>query len=143
MADYDNTAPVPLPLRHEPWPPVKVTLIGASDPASVQDGSTVDGVVLNRDELFLCGGSRAEAGIYKVSSSFSTRSSEANSAGQFITGRTVRVEGGSNAGTYRLTTTGPITLGTTPITFEKISTAAATLAAAVTHSNTPPGTLTL
>lgn len=87
------------------------------------NGQTVDGIVLATGDRILIKDQTngAENGIYTVNASGApTRAADANTAAHMVAGLKIYVrEGTVNAkGTWRLTTTGTITLGTTPLTFE-------------------------
>jgi len=82
---------------------------------------TVDGVALAAGDRVLVKNQTAgsENGIYVVGSAGWRRASDADSAGKLAAGVFVHVkEGSANAGTgWILTTSGPIELGVTPLTF--------------------------
>lgn len=146
MADFDNTPAEPVAFVHEPWAEVRAALTaGGTDPTTIKDGDTLDGVELETGDRFVCVGARADAGIYTVGALSSARSSDANSAVEFAFGRTVRVAEGSsdNRGTWRFMTEGAVNLGVTVLTISKVSAIAASLAAATAFDNNPPGTLTV
>jgi hypothetical protein len=87
------------------------------------NGQTVDGIVLSTGDRILIKDqtSGAENGIYIVNASGApSRAIDANTAAHMGPGLMVYVrEGAVNGkGTWKLTTTGTITLGTTPLTFE-------------------------
>jgi hypothetical protein len=87
------------------------------------NGQTVDGIVLSTGDRILIKDqtSGAENGIYIVNASGApSRAIDANTAAHMVPGLMVYVrEGAVNGkGTWKLTTTGTITLGTTPLTFE-------------------------
>lgn len=122
---------------------VKLLVSGARDPKdacravattsiSLPPGGTsltVDGLTMaNGDRLLLAGqGTASQNGIYVVSGVGSsvvlTRSTDADTSAEVTYGMScLIVEGTANAGaTYMLTTPDPITLGTTSLTFVKIS----------------------
>ena len=146
MADFDNTPAAPVGFVHESWAPVRVALTnGGTDPTTIQDGDTLDGVQLSPTDRFVCVGERPDAGIYVVGHTSSQRATDANVAAQFVFGRTVRVTEGSaaNIGTWRFQTEGAVNLRVTALTFSMVQALPATLAAAAPFSNTPPGTITL
>jgi hypothetical protein len=87
------------------------------------NGQTIDGIVLTTGDRILIKDQTngADNGIYTINASGApTRATDANSANHMVAGLMVYVrEGTINAkGTWKLTTTGAITLGTTPLTFE-------------------------
>lgn len=87
------------------------------------NGQTVDGVVLATGDRILIKDQTngAENGIYIVNASGApTRATDANSSAHMVPGLMVYVREGTinGKGTWKLTTTGTITLGTTPLTFE-------------------------
>lgn len=87
------------------------------------NGQTVDGIVLATGDRILIKNqaSGTENGIYVVNASGApTRAVDANSSIHMVAGLMIYVrEGTVNAkGTWKLTTTAVITLGTTPLTFE-------------------------
>jgi hypothetical protein len=87
------------------------------------NGQTIDGVVLATGDRILIKDQTngAENGIYAVNASGApTRAIDANTDALMVTGLMAYVrEGTVNAkGTWKLTTTGAITLGTTPLAFE-------------------------
>lgn len=146
MFDFDDTPAVPVALVHEPWAPVRVALTaGGTDPASIKDGDLLDGVQLAQGDRLVCVGTRPDAGIYTVGSVDSVRSTDANAAAAFKSGRTVRVIEGSvsNIGTWRLLVEGPVNLGVTDLTISSVVATATDLPAAAAFDNTPPGTLAL
>jgi hypothetical protein len=92
------------------------------------NGQTVDGIVLATGDRILLKDQTAgaENGIYIVNASGApTRAVDANTAAHMVAGLVVYVrEGTTNAkGTWKLTTTGAIILGTTALTFENEVTA--------------------
>ncbi len=104
-------------------------------------GQTVDGVVLTIGDRILLKDQTngAENGIYTVNlSGAPTRAVDANTAAHMVPGLMVYVrEGAANGkGTWKLTTTGTITLDTTPLVFEN------KLAAHVSETTTAHGGLT-
>lgn len=122
MADFDNTAASPASIDVAAWASVRVALTsGVTDPLTIANGSVVDGVTLATSNRFVCVGTRADAGIYVVGASASTRATDANEAGEFVAPRLVRVTSGTydNVGQWVHKTSGAITLGTTPLTFSK------------------------
>jgi hypothetical protein len=87
------------------------------------NGQTIDGIVLTTGDRILIKDQTngADNGIYTINASGApTRATDANSANHMVAGLMVYVrEGTINAkGTWKLTTTEAITLGTTPLTFE-------------------------
>lgn len=87
------------------------------------NGQTIDGVVLATGDRILIKdqANAAENGIYIVNASGApTRAADANSSTHMVPGLMVYVREGAVNGksTWKLTTTGAITLGTTPLTFE-------------------------
>jgi hypothetical protein len=95
------------------------------------NGQTVDGVVLATGDRILLKDQTngAENGIYIVNASGApTRTADANTSAHMVPGMMVYVrEGTANSkGTWKLTTTGAITLGTTSLTFESHKTEKAT-----------------
>jgi hypothetical protein len=87
------------------------------------NGQTIDGIVLATGDRILIKDQTngAENGIYIVNASGApTRAIDVNTDAHMVAGLMVYVrEGTVNAkGTWKLTTTGAVTLGTTPLTFE-------------------------
>lgn len=122
MSNFDNTAPVAVALTSTVWADVRFALTaGGTDPLTVANGATVDGLVVATGNRFVCVGTRVDAGIYVVGASASVRASDADTSSEFVTNRGVNVTSGDpyNVGRWILTTTATITLGTTPITFSK------------------------
>lgn len=122
MSDFDNTAPVAVVLASAKWADVRFALTdGGTDPLTIANGSTVDGLTAATGNRFVCVGNRVDAGIYVVGASASTRATDANEASEFVAHRGVDVTAGTtdNVGRWILTTTGAITLGTTDLTFSK------------------------
>jgi parallel beta-helix repeat protein len=83
---------------------------------------TIDGVALNVGDRVLVKNqtSGSENGIWQVAVGAWSRTSDANTAGKLSTGITVAVDGGTtNQSTlWMLTTVGPVTVDTTPLTFD-------------------------
>lgn len=101
---------------------VATTLNGALATAFA-NGQTIDAIVLATGDRILIKDQTAgaENGIYTVNASGApTRATDANADAHMVAGLMVYVrEGAANAkGTWKLTTTGAITLGTTSLTFE-------------------------
>lgn len=124
MAEYDNTPPVAVPIQSGSWPNVRVALTpGATNPLTIANGSTVDGLVLATGDRFVCVGTRTDAGIYTVGAGASTRSADADEAADFVAHRAVNVTAGSviNQGKWAMTTASAIVLGSTTLTFSKVT----------------------
>ncbi len=90
-------------------------------------GSTIDGVTMATNDRFLAKdqttGSACGIYVFNGAASAATRAVDADTAADLNTGASVSVEEGSvNAGkTFMLITAGPITLGTTSLTFTQLS----------------------
>lgn len=90
-------------------------------------GSTIDGVTMVSGYRFLSKdqstGSQNGIYVWNGAASAATRATDADSAAELNTGMAVSVEEGSvNAGkTFLLNTAGPITLGTTALTYTQIA----------------------
>ena len=101
------------------WAPVRAALTsGVTNPATIANGSVLDGVTLVTGDRFVCVGARTDAGVYVVGAGSSSRATDADEASEFFVGRTVQVTEGSdyNVGTWVLLTAGAITLGVTTLT---------------------------
>lgn len=140
MAAFDNTAPVVSPIQSGLWASVRFALTaGGTDPLTIANGDTVDGLTVSTGDRFVCVGTRADAGIYVVGASASTRATDANEASEFVPHRAVDVTSGnaSNVGRWVHRTTAAITLGTTPLTFSKLSAESETIAASGFNNTAP------
>lgn len=140
MSDFDNTAPEAVPFASVRWAACRVALTaGGTNPTTIANGSTVDGVTLATNDRFVCVGTRADAGIYVVGASNSARAADANTADEFVSPRSVRVTEGTsdNVGTWLHITSGAITLGSTALTFSKSIAQPETIPSS-TFSNTAP-----
>lgn len=127
------------------WAPVRVALTaGGTNPTTIANGSIVNGVTLATGDRFVCVGARADAGIYTVGASNSSRATDANEAAEFFVGRTVRVLEGSeaNVGVWALLTQGAITLGTTTLTISYLGAEAITIPGG-TYDNTAAAAITI
>lgn len=145
MAAFDNTAPVLSPIQSGLWAAVRFALTaGGTDPLTIANGGTVDGLTAVTGDRFVCVGTRADAGIYVVGASTSTRATDADEAAEFVAHRAVDVTAGSadNVGRWVHKTTAPITLGTTALTFSKLSADEETLSSS-TFDNTGPSSASL
>lgn len=144
---YDNSAPEVVELPNPSWAPVVAVLTnGATNPTTIKDGDTLDGVVLGQGDRFLCSGTRVDAGPYEVGAGSSSRAADANAAAEFKAGKTVRCSSGAtveNRGTWRHTTSVAITLGTTALTFSKLINEAEDIPTSYGFSNTAPSAVTL
>lgn len=121
---FDDTPAEAAQIPSGYWAPVRAALTsGATNPTTIANGSTVGGVALATGDRFVCVGTRADAGIYTVGASNSSRSSDANSSEEFTAPKRVRVTEGiqDNLGVWVFTTTGSISLGVTEITFSFLS----------------------
>jgi hypothetical protein len=101
--------------------------VATTDPITLSGLQTVDGISLVSNDRVLVKNQTdgAENGIYVVSTGSWTRSIDFNTSDgyQVTAGAFMFIEEGStNSGSgWMLTTHGPITLGTTPLTFEKFN----------------------
>lgn len=144
MADFDNTPAAPVAFAAEPWADVRAVLTGVIDPTTITEDDEIDDVAVEIGDRFLYAGPGAAAGPYVVGALASVRAADGDAAVKFKSDRTIRAtEGTANAGTWVLTTTAAITLGTTSLTFEKPTAGAASLAASTAFDNTAPGTITI
>jgi hypothetical protein len=142
---WDNTAPVLAPIQSGLWASVRFALTsGVTDPLTIANGATVDGLTVATGNRFVCVGTRADAGIYVVGASASTRATDANEAAEFVAHRAVDVTAGSadNIGRWVHKTTAAITLGTTDLTFSKLTAEDETLLSG-SFDNTAPSAATL
>lgn len=144
---FDNTAPDVVELPNPSWADVVAVLTnGATNPTTIKDGDTLDGVALSQEDRFLCAGSRPDAGIYTVGASNSVRALDANGAAEFKNGKTVNCTKGAtleNIGKWQHRTTGNITLGSTTLTFSKIINEPEDLPTGYAFNNTAPAAVTL
>lgn len=137
--NFDNTPAEPVGLLAAAWAPVRVAVTPWNTlPGSVANGSVVDGVTLATGDRFVVVGEREDAGIYVVGASSSARATDADTAGEFVAPRRVRVLEGSadNVGAWVFRTAGPIVLGTTPLVFSFLGAYDEELPA-MSYDNTP------
>ena len=102
------------------WLDVRVaTTASITIATALNAGDTIDGITLANGDRVLVknqSGSPAENGIYVVGAS-PARSSDANEAGEFALNKVIYVTEGTQAGYYKLNTSGPYTIGTTGLSF--------------------------
>jgi len=124
MPDFDNTPPESVLVEQGQWSSVRVAMTPwGSLPLLVANGGVVDGVTLVSGNRFACVGTRQDAGIYVVGALASTRATDSDNAGEFVSPRSVYVTGGTvdNVGRWVFTTPGPIVLGETNLTFSYLA----------------------
>lgn len=114
--DVTETTKIAAPVRAATTAPA--SLLGV--------GGTLDGVVLAAGDRVLVKNQAAgaENGIYVVASGAWSRATDADTSGEVPSGLLVVVQNGAENGgaQFVLTTQDPITLGTTPLTFERVQT---------------------
>lgn len=100
--------------------PAKVAATTAITLSGLQ---TIDGVALVEDDRVLVTAQAAGAtnGLYSAKPGAWVRTADADTSGEMPSGRLVGVALGANAGDWVLTTPAPIVLGTTPLTFARVT----------------------
>lgn len=124
--DAANKAYVDAAIQGIDWKPsVRVASTGNINLSA--PGSTIDGVTMVNGDRFLAKdqstGSQVGIYVWSGAASAAARSTDADSAAELNTGAAVSVEEGTvNGGkTFMMITPGPITLGTTALTFTQLS----------------------
>lgn len=137
--EFSNDLPVPARFGNR-WGDVRVVVTDSEITATaVANEDELDGVTVLTGDRFLYAVAGAAAGIYVVGASNSARAADADAAGEFGYGKTVRVREGSmdSRGHWTLQTRGAITLGTTSLSFTRGSAVAEDLGFG-SFTSTPP-----